>query len=53
MPADFGYRPKFRSEDFRPEAMAEQAKLHADPIGDRFQGGPFCSEEYDADRAKA
>lgn len=49
----FGYRPKFRSEDFRPEAMAEQAKLHADPIGDRFQGGPFCSEEYDADRAKA
>lgn len=48
----FGYRPQFRSEDFRAEAMAEQAKLPADPIGDQFQGGPFCSHEYDADRAK-
>jgi uronate dehydrogenase len=48
----FGYRPQFRSEDFRAEAMVEQAKLPADPIGDRFQGGPFCSDEYDADRAK-
>jgi hypothetical protein len=28
----------------------EQAKLAFDPIGDRFQGGPFCSDEYDADR---
>jgi uronate dehydrogenase len=48
----FGYRPQFRSEDFRDEAMAAQAKLPADPVGDRFQGGPFCSDEYDADRAK-
>ena len=48
----FGYRPQFRSEDFREEAMAAQAKLPADPIGDRFQGGPFCSDEYDADRAR-
>ena len=47
----FGYRPQFRSEDFRDEAMAAQAKLPADPVGDRFQGGPFCSDEYDADRA--
>ena len=48
----FGYRPQFRSEDFREEAMAAQAKLPADPIGDRFQGGPFCSDEYDADPAR-
>jgi len=48
----FGYRPQFRSEDFREEAMAAQPKLPADPIGDRFQGGPFCSDEYDADRAR-
>jgi uronate dehydrogenase len=47
----FGYRPQFRSEDFRDEAMAAQTKLPADPVGDRFQGGPFCSDEYDADRA--
>lgn len=48
----FGYRPQFRSEDFRDEAMAAQTKLPADPVGDRFQGGPFCSDEYDADRAR-
>jgi uronate dehydrogenase len=48
----FGYRPQFRSEDFRDEAMAAQTKLAADNVGDRFQGGPFCSDEYDADRAK-
>jgi uronate dehydrogenase len=48
----YGYRPQFRSEDFRHEAMAAQAKLPADPVGDRFQGGPFCSDEYDADRAR-
>jgi uronate dehydrogenase len=48
----FGYRPQFRSEDFRDEAMAAQAMLPADPVGDRFQGGPFCSDEYDADRAR-
>jgi uronate dehydrogenase len=48
----FGYRPQFRSEIFRDEAMAAQAKLPADPIGDRFQGGPFCSDEYDADRGR-
>ena len=47
----FGYRPQFRSEDFRAEAMAGQAKLPPDAIGDRFQGGPFCSDEYDANRA--
>jgi uronate dehydrogenase len=29
--------------------MAAQAKLPPDAIGDRFQGGSFCSDEYDAD----
>ena len=46
----FGYRPQFRSQDFQAQALAEQAKLPPDPVGDRFQGGPFCSSEYDADR---
>jgi uronate dehydrogenase len=45
----FGYRPQGRAEDFRAFAMTEQAKLSADPIAERFQGGPFCSDEYDAD----
>jgi uronate dehydrogenase len=46
----FGYRPQGRAEDFRAFAMAEQAKLSADPVAERYQGGPFCSDEYDADR---
>ncbi|HMF21944.1 MAG TPA: NAD(P)-dependent oxidoreductase [Pseudolabrys sp.] len=48
----FGYRPQFRSEVYRADAMAAQAKLPPDPIGERFQGGSFCSDEYDADRAR-
>jgi uronate dehydrogenase len=31
----FGYRPKGRSQDFRAQAMAAQAKLPPDPIGER------------------
>jgi uronate dehydrogenase len=48
--ARFGYRPQGRAEAFRAEAMAAQAKLPADQVGERFQGGPYCSDEYDADR---
>jgi uronate dehydrogenase len=29
--------------------MAAQAKLKPDPIGDWYQGGPFCSDEFDGD----
>ena len=47
--ARYGYRPQGQAEVFRDEAMAAQAKLAPDPIGARFQGGPFCSDEYDAD----
>jgi uronate dehydrogenase len=46
----FGYRPVGRAEDYRAAAMAAQEKLKPDPIAARFQGGPFCSAEYDADR---
>jgi uronate dehydrogenase len=45
----FGYRPKFKADDYREQALAADAKLPPDPIGERFQGGPFCSNEYDAD----
>lgn len=48
----FGYRPRHKAEDFRDEAMAAQAKLPPDPIGDYYQGGPFCSAEYDADKRR-
>ncbi|HXX07009.1 MAG TPA: NAD(P)-dependent oxidoreductase [Pseudolabrys sp.] len=49
----FGYRPQFRSDDFQAEALEAQAKLAPDPIGERYQGGPFCSDEYDADKGRA
>ena len=42
----YGYRPQFRAEDFRDAALAAQAKLPNDPVGDRYQGGTFCSDEY-------
>jgi uronate dehydrogenase len=49
--AQLGYEPQDRSEDFKDEAMAAQAKLPKDEIGDFYQGGQFCSDEYSADFA--
>jgi uronate dehydrogenase len=46
----FGYKPQGRGDDFRDQAMAAQAQTAPDAIADRFQGGPFCSDEYDAER---
>ena len=45
--AEFGYRPEGQSEAFCAEALAAQALLPPDEIGDLFQGGPFCSEEFE------
>jgi uronate dehydrogenase len=44
-----GYKPKHRSEDQRDTALAGQAKLKPEPIGDLFQGGPFCAAEFSGD----
>jgi uronate dehydrogenase len=46
----YGYRPTGRAEDFRDHALAEQAKAPADPVGDFFQGGTFCSMEFSGDK---
>ena len=43
----FGYRPQGKAEEFRAQAMAAQAKLTRDPVGEWYQGGPFCSDEFD------
>jgi uronate dehydrogenase len=43
----YGYRPEGRSEDHRDAALAAQAKLPPDPVGDWYEGGPFCSDEFD------
>jgi uronate dehydrogenase len=45
-----GYRPTGRAEDFQEHAMAEQAKIAADPVGDFYQGGTFCADGFDADK---
>src|SRR5437763_14172348 len=42
----FGYRPQGRSEEHSAAALAAQAKLPPDPVGEWYQGGPFCSEEF-------
>jgi uronate dehydrogenase len=45
----FGYRPSGRAEDFRDTALAAQGKIAPDRIADWYEGGPFCSAEYDGD----
>jgi uronate dehydrogenase len=42
-----GYRPQGRSEDHSSEALAADAKLPLDPVGGWYQGGPYCSDEFD------
>jgi len=43
----FGYRPQGRAEDHRDAALAADAKLPADPVGEWYQGGPYCSDEFE------
>lgn len=42
-----GYRPEGKSEAFAEAVMAAQAGLPKDEVGDYFQGGTFCSEEFE------
>ena len=44
-----GYRPAHRAEDHRDHALAEQAGIEPDPVGDLFEGGGFASAEFDGD----
>lgn len=44
-----GYIPEGRSEVFAEDVLAAEANLPKDPVGDYFQGGGFCSQEFDAD----
>src|SRR5919108_1079421 len=47
---NYGYRPTGRAEDHRDFALAEQAELPPDPVGDFYQGGPFCGGEFTGDK---
>ena len=49
----YGYRPQGRAEDYAAQALAAEAKLAPDPIGEWYQGGPFCSDEFDRGIAKS
>jgi uronate dehydrogenase len=42
---DLGYRPTGRAEDHAARVLAVPEPI--DAIGDRFQGGSFCSEAFD------
>ena len=46
---DLGYQPKHNAEDHADYALEEQAKIGPDAIGDQFQGGTFCSNEFEGD----
>jgi uronate dehydrogenase len=43
----YGYRPQSRAEGHAAQALAADAKLPGDRVGDWYQGGPYCSEEFD------
>lgn len=49
---ELGYRPVGRAEIHREHAMAEQAKIAADPVADFYQGGTFCAMEYNGDTSR-
>ena len=43
-----GYKPQDDSEPYAAEVLAREAGQPKDPIAERYQGGAFCAEEYDA-----
>lgn len=47
---DLGYRPVHKGEDYADQAPAGDGPV--DPIGDHFQGGGFCTDEFDGDIEK-
>ncbi|MDX2201543.1 MAG: NAD(P)-dependent oxidoreductase [Hyphomicrobiaceae bacterium] len=45
---ELGYRPRHRAEDYAASALSADAKYTPDPVGDYYQGGPFCTDEFSA-----
>ena len=41
-----GYRPQDRAEEHRDIALAAEAERHGEPVGEYFQGGEICAEEF-------
>ena len=44
-----GYAPEGKGDDYAEKILAAEAGRAADPPGDYYQGGTFCSDEYTAD----
>ncbi len=44
-----GYRPEDRAEEHRDRALAAEAERTPNAIGEYFQGGNICAEEFDGD----
>jgi uronate dehydrogenase len=44
-----GYRPRWRGEDYRDEALAAERGRPRDPVGELMQGGPFAAAEFSGD----
>jgi uronate dehydrogenase len=42
-----GYKPQDHAEDYTELAMEGEKAVKPDPVAEYFQGGPFCSIEYD------
>jgi uronate dehydrogenase len=45
---ELGYQPEGRSEDYAEAVLAAEPPV-TDQVAAYFQGGPFCSDEFDAD----
>ncbi len=43
----YGYKPSGDSETMVDVALAAQAKLSSNPVGDYYQGGTFASQEFE------
>jgi uronate dehydrogenase len=43
-----GYKPQDDSEPYAAEILAREASQPKDAIAERYQGGIFCADEYDA-----
>jgi len=48
-----GYRPRGHGDEFRDEALARQQALPADPVGDWYSGGTYCSDEFEGGLARS
>ncbi len=46
---ELGYQPEGKSETFAAEVLEAEKARSVDEIAAFYQGGPFCSDEFDAD----